>query len=523
MGLRFADSKILAKKALMAAGVSTPRGEVVASATEALAFARRLGRPIVVKPLFGTKGKSVAVDLRSDEEITDAFAEAKKSGAVLVEEFISPAAEYRVLASEDECFSVVRRIPPHVRGDGVSTIRELIARKNLHRQTVPCTVGTYIPVGKGVQRFLSRAGASLESVPPVGQVIGVSDVGGVSGGAEPQECFGQADASIKSIAVEAVKAVPGLRWCGADVIVDEDGAPCVIEVNSSADISSSTFPFFGEPRDLGSVVWERLDRAATESSLFPQPAPMGLDDVAAAPARLGTRKRRALYRLLFDYLEEKGWEVTRWAESVVRAEKRDFEPLWFSRTGTENDPSIAKLVASNHLLVMRLAHAQKLPHAAYELAGSPETLRSALERKGEESVLTTATSPWRRGQHDAGALLEAWERGARSHGVVVQARPVGVRLRVAATEAATLLVLSEDKDISASELRASCALAERVVGMVPQLNWAFVDLVIPRGSTQGSVLFEGIDVAPSLQASDVILAGSFENLFDHIVSLAQVR
>ena len=50
-----------------------PRSEVVAAEEEAVAAARRLGYPCVLKPLDGNHGRGVALDLRTEDEVRAAF------------------------------------------------------------------------------------------------------------------------------------------------------------------------------------------------------------------------------------------------------------------------------------------------------------------------------------------------------------------------------------------------------------------------------------------------------------------
>ena len=59
-----ASDKKLTNRLLDSAGLPVPRSEVVVAEEEAVAAARRLGYPCVVKPLDGNHGRGVALDLR---------------------------------------------------------------------------------------------------------------------------------------------------------------------------------------------------------------------------------------------------------------------------------------------------------------------------------------------------------------------------------------------------------------------------------------------------------------------------
>ena len=68
-----AQDKELTKELLRAAGVPVPWGRTVADADDAWAAAQEIGLPVVVKPRDGNQGKGVAVNLKSEAEVRQAF------------------------------------------------------------------------------------------------------------------------------------------------------------------------------------------------------------------------------------------------------------------------------------------------------------------------------------------------------------------------------------------------------------------------------------------------------------------
>src|SRR4029077_18494909 len=63
-----ASDKNLTKRLLDSAGLPVPRADVVETEEAAVAAARRLGFPCVIKPLDGNHGRGVHLDLQSDED-----------------------------------------------------------------------------------------------------------------------------------------------------------------------------------------------------------------------------------------------------------------------------------------------------------------------------------------------------------------------------------------------------------------------------------------------------------------------
>ena len=73
IGVDVASDKSLTNRLLDSAGLPVPRADVVDTEEAAVAVAKRLGFPCVVKPLDGNHGRGVHLDLRSEEAVRAAF------------------------------------------------------------------------------------------------------------------------------------------------------------------------------------------------------------------------------------------------------------------------------------------------------------------------------------------------------------------------------------------------------------------------------------------------------------------
>ena len=99
IGVDIASDKSLTNRLLDSAGLPVPRADVVTSEEDASTVARRLGYPVVLKPLDGNHGRGVHLDLRSDEAVRAAFHGAlaqSRSGDVVVETYVA-GNDYRCL------------------------------------------------------------------------------------------------------------------------------------------------------------------------------------------------------------------------------------------------------------------------------------------------------------------------------------------------------------------------------------------------------------------------------------------
>ena len=128
-----ASDKDLTTKLLGAAGLPVPKQETVRSADGAVAAARRIGYPVVVKPLDGNHGRGVCLDLQDEEDVRAAYPiaeEQSRRGYVIVESFVT-GKDYRCLIINGRMKAIAERVPASVTCDGSSTVQELIVRAHV--------------------------------------------------------------------------------------------------------------------------------------------------------------------------------------------------------------------------------------------------------------------------------------------------------------------------------------------------------------------------------------------------------
>ncbi|WP_129665792.1 acetate--CoA ligase family protein, partial [Phytoactinopolyspora endophytica] len=124
------NDKLITKRILSEHGLPVARGEVVDSLDDALAAMRRIGPPVVVKPVHGSGGKGVTVNIHDEDELRAAADEAfSRARRILVEEMCA-GIDLRIMTVAGKSVAAMLRVPANVVGDGTSSIRELIAQKN---------------------------------------------------------------------------------------------------------------------------------------------------------------------------------------------------------------------------------------------------------------------------------------------------------------------------------------------------------------------------------------------------------
>jgi cyanophycin synthetase len=181
-----ASDKKLTNRLLDSAGLPVPRSEVVETEDEAVAAARRLGYPVVVKPLDGNHGRGVALDLRNEADVRGAFPEAlrqSRSRDVIVETYIT-GRDYRCLVIGGKIAAIAERVPASVTGDGKRTVRELVEETNQdpRRGIGHERVLTRIKLDANADEVLEGQGYTADSVPPKGAFVKLALTGNMSTG-----------------------------------------------------------------------------------------------------------------------------------------------------------------------------------------------------------------------------------------------------------------------------------------------------------------------------------------------------
>ncbi|MBL9046360.1 MAG: acetate--CoA ligase family protein, partial [Tabrizicola sp.] len=113
IGVEIAGDKSETSRLLNDLGLPVPQQMIVYSAKEAMRAARRIGFPVVVKPLDGNHGRGVSINLTTEEQVEVAHAEAYaqgKSSGVIVESFIT-GYDHRMLVVNGQLVAAAKRVP----------------------------------------------------------------------------------------------------------------------------------------------------------------------------------------------------------------------------------------------------------------------------------------------------------------------------------------------------------------------------------------------------------------------------
>ncbi len=255
-------------------GLPVPRQHVVRSADGAVSAARRLGYPVVVKPLDANHGRGVSLDLKTEDEIRVAFEKAREHARSVVVETFLTGFDHRMLVVGGELIAVAKRVPGHVVGDGERTVAQLVDLVNSdpRRGIGHEKVLTRLELDDQAERLMALRSVTRETVLPRGEVLYLRGTGNLSTGGTAIDLTDVVHPDNRDMAQRAAMAI-GLDVCGVDFITADisqshreiGGGIC--EVNAAPGFRMHVAPTEGKPRDVAGPVMDMLFPPGTPSRI----------------------------------------------------------------------------------------------------------------------------------------------------------------------------------------------------------------------------------------------------------------
>jgi len=305
LAVDIASDKKLTVNLLAAAGLPVPHSEMVRTEDEAVGAARRIGFPVVTKPLDGNHGRGVGLDLKDGRSVRAGFKRALKEarrGVVVVESYVT-GNDYRVLVIGGQMIAVAQRVPAHVIGDGEHTVEELVeltnadARRGIGHEKVL----TKIKIDEDAVALVRRQGFGMDRVPPEGEFVKLVSTGNMSTGGISIDRTWEAHEENVEIAEEAAR-VTGLDVAGIDFIAPDISQPvretggAIVEVNAAPGFRMHTHPTEGEPQYVAKPVIDLL---------FPPGTPVRIPIVAVT----GSNGKTTTVRMISHIFKGMGKQV----------------------------------------------------------------------------------------------------------------------------------------------------------------------------------------------------------------------
>jgi cyanophycin synthetase len=303
IGVELAGNKEETKYLLEQSEVPVPKGQIIRNESNLEDACKRVGFPLVVKPIDGNHGRGITVNIQSVEEALTAFNAAKKvSNSVILERFIA-GVDYRLLVINHRFVAAALRTPAHVVGDGKSTVQELIDLVNAdpRRGYGHEKILTQIAINDLTLGLIKAKGYSLDTVVPKDEMLVLKDTANLSTGGTAEDVTDFVHPSNIAMA-ERISRIINLDICGIDIMTSDITKPlketngAVLEVNAGPGFRMHLAPTKGLPRNVAAPVIEKL---------FPK----GSNGKIPIVAVTGTNGKTTTTRLIAHIMKMEGYRV----------------------------------------------------------------------------------------------------------------------------------------------------------------------------------------------------------------------
>jgi len=262
------------KQMLDLASIPVASGDICVDEEDLEDTIKKIGYPIVLKPLDGNHGKGASINVTNWEDAVEGLEHAKKySRRVIVEKYIT-GFDFRILVINNKLVAAAKRVPAHVVGNGKNTIQELIDETNLdpRRGYGHENVLTEITVDRDTEDLLEKLNFTLETIPQKEEIVYLKSTANLSTGGTSVDVTDMLHPENIFIA-ERISRVIGLDICGVDIMAEnltqplKENGGVVLEVNAAPGFRMHLAPSEGLPRNVAAPVVDMLYPPGKESRI----------------------------------------------------------------------------------------------------------------------------------------------------------------------------------------------------------------------------------------------------------------
>lgn len=202
---------------------------------DAYLYAKSIGFPVVVKPNSGSRGAHVAF-VHTKQDFYKAMRAIFRSDRIALVQSPVQGKDYRIVVLDDSIISAYERIPLSVVGDGTSSIRVLLERKQAGFLAEKRDTQINVADPRIAQK-LQRQGLHLDSVVQSEECVFLLDNANLSTGGDSRDVTDCVHKDFAALAIRLTRDM-GLRLCGVDIIVSGDISEVsneywIIEINAA--------------------------------------------------------------------------------------------------------------------------------------------------------------------------------------------------------------------------------------------------------------------------------------------------
>jgi cyanophycin synthetase len=298
-----ACNKEQTKKMLDMASIPVANGSICTNEEGLAETIKKIGYPLVLKPLSGNHGKGASINVTNWEDAVSGLTFAQEYGKrVIVEKFIT-GFDFRILVIDNKLVAAAKRVPAHVIGNGKDTIQHLIDTTNQdpRRGYGHENVLTQIDVDRDTADLLEKLGYTLETIPRIGEIVFLKSTANLSTGGTSVDVTDMMHPENIFLA-ERISRVIGLDICGVDIMAEnltqplKENGGVILEVNAAPGFRMHLAPSEGLPRNVASPVIDML-------------YPPGKSFRIPIMAVTGTNGKTTTTRLLAHIVKNNGFKV----------------------------------------------------------------------------------------------------------------------------------------------------------------------------------------------------------------------
>lgn len=251
------DDKFILKNKLRKANISVPSSKKAFTISGARHVFAKLEKPVIVKPRSGSRGRHTTTNIQTLDELHKACSLCQQISPFFVVEEHIVGSVYRATVIGNKLVGFFRADPPQVTGDGMHTIEELVAEKNINKDEKLSD----IIINDDVLSFIARFGYIPNTILANGNTIDLSAKTGRMYGGYTREMLPEVHPRMHDIFEHSATVIPA-PILGFDLIIpdptEDPGKQKwgIIECNSLPFIDLHFFALEGSPRDLAPYIWD---------------------------------------------------------------------------------------------------------------------------------------------------------------------------------------------------------------------------------------------------------------------------
>lgn len=201
-------------------------------------YAKKLGYPLIVKPNSKSQGSGVCL-ATNEKALKSALVEVFKGDRIAIIERYMPGKDYRVVVLDGEIISGYERVALSVVGDGKSSIKRLLEKKQ--KDFISSKRDTRINFeDRRMKIKLKNYGYKFATILPKDERVYLLDNANLSSGGDSVDFTNKVSKGFYKIAVNLTRDM-GLRIAGVDIMVTQgditmDPKKCkyyIIEINAA--------------------------------------------------------------------------------------------------------------------------------------------------------------------------------------------------------------------------------------------------------------------------------------------------